>query len=78
MTEESVVSKVSELMETLDHVKKYNALARSLKKFAFIVLGSIILFLVFAALVEFLRNNLALAEPALVVILPLLLLIPLL
>ncbi|HUK84560.1 MAG TPA: hypothetical protein VLU95_01720 [Candidatus Acidoferrum sp.] len=28
LTEESVVAKVVELMETLDHVKKYNALAR--------------------------------------------------
>lgn len=33
ITEESVVSKVEELMETLDLVKKYNALTRSLRKF---------------------------------------------
>ena len=45
MTEESVVSKVAELMETLDHIKRYNALARSLKKFALIIIGSIIVFL---------------------------------
>ena len=41
MSEESVVSKVSELMETLDHIKKYNALSGSLKKFSLIVIGSI-------------------------------------
>lgn len=46
LSEESVVSKVSELMETLDHIKRYNALAHSLKKFSFIVISSIILFLV--------------------------------
>jgi len=45
MTEENVVSKVKELMETLDHIKKYNALTRSLKKFAFIVISSIVVFL---------------------------------
>jgi hypothetical protein len=41
LSEESVVSKVSELMETLDHIKRYNALSRSLKKFSLIVIGSI-------------------------------------
>ncbi len=77
MTEENVVSKVAELMEALDHVKKYNALARSLKKFVFIVLGSITLFLVLAALIELLRRYTTLGGPALIVVLPLLLLIPL-
>jgi hypothetical protein len=46
LSEERVVSKVSELMETLDHIKRYNALSRSLKKFAFIVIGSIAISLV--------------------------------
>jgi hypothetical protein len=41
MTEDRVASKVSELMETLDHIKKYNALAKSLKKFILIVGSSI-------------------------------------
>ena len=45
LSEESVVSKVSDLMETLDHIKRYNALARSLKQFALIVIGSIAVFL---------------------------------
>ena len=30
-SEESVVSKISEFMETLDYIKRYNALANSLK-----------------------------------------------
>ncbi len=46
MTEESVVSKVKELMETLDHIKKYNTLSSSLKKFSLIVIGSIVVSLV--------------------------------
>jgi len=32
MREDSVVSKVEELMETLDNIKRYNALAHSLKR----------------------------------------------
>jgi hypothetical protein len=42
MREEEGVAKVTELMETLDEVKKYNELARSIKKFAVIVLGSVV------------------------------------
>jgi len=45
ITEEQVASKVSELMETLDHIKKYKAIARSLKKFTLIVGSSIAIFL---------------------------------
>ncbi|MCW4005574.1 MAG: hypothetical protein NWF04_03110 [Candidatus Bathyarchaeota archaeon] len=37
VTEELVVSKVSELLETLDHVKRYNALLKALTKVAFVV-----------------------------------------
>ena len=55
LTEETVVAKVAELMETLDHVKKYNALARSFKKFALIVLSSITVFLAFGASLGFLK-----------------------
>lgn len=45
MTEEKVVSKITELMETLDHIKKYNALARSLKKFALAIIISVAIFI---------------------------------
>ncbi len=43
MNEETVVAKVAEIMRIMDDVKKYNALARSLKGFAAIVVGSILL-----------------------------------
>jgi hypothetical protein len=52
VTEEKVVSKVAELMETLDQVKKYNAFMRSLKNFALIVGGSIAAFLTLLTLYE--------------------------
>jgi len=41
MTEENVVKKVAELMETLDEIKKYNVLDKYLKKFTIIVISSI-------------------------------------
>ena len=50
LSEDRVVSKVSEMMETLDHIKRYNALSRSLKKFSLIVIGSIALSLVIGVL----------------------------
>jgi hypothetical protein len=43
MTEEGIVAKVAELMETLDQVKKYGVLAKHLKTFALIVVGSIVI-----------------------------------
>jgi hypothetical protein len=52
MTEEKVTSKVAELMETLDQVKKYNAFMRSLKNFLLIVGGSIAAFLILLTLFE--------------------------
>ncbi|MGA2682157.1 MAG: hypothetical protein ABSF44_10210 [Candidatus Bathyarchaeia archaeon] len=52
MTEEKVISKVAELMETLDQVKKYNAFMRSLKDFVLIVGGSIAAFLVLLTLFQ--------------------------
>ena len=55
LTEETVVAKVAELMETLDHVKKYNALAGAFKRFALIVLGSITVFLAVGASLGFLN-----------------------
>jgi hypothetical protein len=63
LSEESVVSKVSELMETLDQLKRYNVLARSLKKFALIVIGSIAVFLVVAGLFTILRFEYSLTRP---------------
>lgn len=42
ISEENVVKKVAELMETLDEIKKYNVLCRHLKKFTVIVIGSIV------------------------------------
>jgi len=45
ITDERITSKVSELMETLDDIKKYNAIARSLKPFMLIIGGSIAIFL---------------------------------
>lgn len=44
ISEESVVSKIGELMETLDYVKRYNALALSLKKFAIIIVSAMTVF----------------------------------
>ena len=76
LSEESVVSKVSELMETLDHVKKYNALARSFKRFALIVLGSIAVFLAVGASLGFLNLVVTLDRPQLFVASILLLLVP--
>jgi hypothetical protein len=77
MTEESIVSKVAELMEALDNVKKYNALARSLKKFVLAILGSIMLFLTLSAIVEALRSSFALDRDVSFLLIFLLLLIPL-
>jgi hypothetical protein len=52
MTEEKVISKVAELMETLDQVKKYNVFMRSLKNFVLIVGGSIAAFLILLTLFQ--------------------------
>ncbi len=76
LSEESVVSKVAELMETLDHVKKYNALARSFKKFALIVIGSIAVFLALGASLGFLNLVVALDRPQIFLASILLLLVP--
>ncbi|MCW4006258.1 MAG: hypothetical protein NWF04_06670 [Candidatus Bathyarchaeota archaeon] len=76
LTEESVVSKVSELMETLDQVKKYNALSSSLKKFALIVISSIIVFLAVGASIGFLNLAIPLDKPHIIIISVLSLFIP--
>jgi hypothetical protein len=76
LTEENVVKKVAELMETLDQVKKYNALTRSLKKFVLIVISSIVIFLAVATSVGFLNLVLSLERPQFIVIAILSLFIP--
>ena len=76
LTEENVVAKVAELMETLDHVKKYNALAGSFKRFALIVLGSIVVFLALGASLGFLNLVATFDKPQIFVASLLLLLIP--
>ena len=76
MREESVVSKVEELMETLDNIKKYNALAHSLKKFAIIVIGSITVFAILAGVFELFDLRLVLDRPLFLSVALLSLLIP--
>jgi hypothetical protein len=76
MTEENVVAKVAELMETLDHVKKYNALSKSFKRFALIVLGSISVFLALGASLGFLNLAVTLDRPQFFLLSVLLLLVP--
>ncbi|MGD0643478.1 MAG: hypothetical protein ABSA75_01065 [Candidatus Bathyarchaeia archaeon] len=76
MPEESVVSKVGELMETLDHIKKYNALAKSLKSFGIIIAGFFVMFFVLRGLVDFLDLSSKVDKPVYFSVLFLLLLIP--
>ena len=76
LTEENVVAKVAELMETLDHVKKYNALARAFKRFAVIVVGSIAVFLAIGASLGFLNLTVTLDRPQIFLSAVLLLLVP--
>lgn len=76
MIEESVVSKIEELMETLDHVKKYNALTRSLKRFALIVGGSMATSLVLGLMYNLFEIRPALDDPFFLLAAFLLLLIP--
>jgi hypothetical protein len=77
MTEERVASKVSELMETLDHIKKYNAIAKSLKKFVLIIGGSIAAFLAVLTVFEIYELELVLDSTMFFVVAFLSLLIPL-
>ncbi|MCW3998698.1 MAG: hypothetical protein NWE93_00480 [Candidatus Bathyarchaeota archaeon] len=76
LTEQNVVAKVAELMETLDQVKQYNALTSALKKFALIVVSSIIVFLAVGASIGFLNLVATLDKPQLFLTALLLLLIP--
>lgn len=77
LPEESVVSKVEELMETLDHVKRYNALARSLKKFAVVIASSFVLLFILRGIVDSFDLSSMLDRPVFLSVLFLLLLIPL-
>ena len=74
--EAEVVEKVSELLETLDHVKKYNALSKAFRKFALIVVSSIIIFLALGASIGFLNLVASLDRPQIFLIAILMLLIP--
>lgn len=76
MTEENVVAKVAELLETLDHVKKYNAFTRALKKFSAIVIGSIAIFLAVGASVDLFGLSATLERPEMLLTSILWLLIP--
>jgi hypothetical protein len=76
LTEKNVVAKVAELMETLDQVKKYNALTSSLKRFALLVIGSLIIFLAVGSSIGFLNLVVTLDKPQLFFASILLLLIP--
>lgn len=76
LTEENVVKKVAELMETLDQVKKYNALTRELKKFILIVISAIAIFLAVATSVGFLNLVVPLERPQFIVVAILSLFIP--
>jgi F0F1-type ATP synthase assembly protein I len=77
MPEESIVSKVEELMETLDHVKRYNALARSLKKFAVVIVSSFVLHFILRGIVDSFDLSSMLDRPVFLSVLFLLLLVPL-
>jgi MFS family permease len=74
--EEEVVEKVSELLETLDHVKKYNALSKAFRKFALIVISSIVVFLILGASLGFLNLVATLDKPQIFLVAVLMLLIP--
>ena len=77
MTEEVVVAKVAELMDTLDQVKKYDAIASSLKKFILIDGSAIGLFLVIQTLFEVFEIDNSLSSVVYLAIMFLTLLIPL-
>jgi F0F1-type ATP synthase assembly protein I len=64
-------------METLDHVKRYNALANSLKNFAVVIASFFAVFFVLRGLVDFFDLSSMLDRPVFLLVLFLLLLIPL-
>jgi hypothetical protein len=59
LTEETVVSKVGELLEALDNIKRYRAFARSLRAFAAILVTTISLYVILRiALINFILPEL--------------------
>ncbi|MCW4015614.1 MAG: hypothetical protein NWF06_04520 [Candidatus Bathyarchaeota archaeon] len=76
ITEEHVVSKVQELMETLDSIKRYNAFATSLKKFTIIIVGFMTIFSIIVGLIDFYNLSNTLERPIFFSISSLALLIP--
>jgi hypothetical protein len=77
MTEKDAISKVEELMGTLDHVKKYNTLAKSLKSFGIVIASSFVIFFVLRGLVDSFDLSSMVSRPVFLSVLFLLLLIPL-
>jgi len=55
ITEGKITEKVIELMETLDQVKKYSAITRSLNKFILIIVGSLATFFALLTVTEILE-----------------------
>ena len=76
MAEGNIVAKVAELMETLDEVKKYDALDRYFKKFAIIVIGSIVILILANVLLPFSNLLVAFDPPQRFLLTFLLVLIP--
>jgi hypothetical protein len=75
--EESVVSKVGELLETLDHIKKYNALANSLRSFGIVITTSFVIFFLLRGIIDLLNLGSTLDKPLFLSVLFLSLLVPL-
>lgn len=76
ITEEYVVSKVEELMEALYVVKRYSALARSLRKFAIILAVSFLILITIGMTVDFLNQKSLLSGTLTLTLLGLIVLIP--
>jgi hypothetical protein len=76
ISEESIVSKVEELMKTLDYVTRYNALTSSLKKFAIIVVSSMTVFAALMGYFEVSGLRLALDRDIFLLVATIMLLIP--
>lgn len=76
MTEDTVASKVAELMETMDQIKKYKVVTESLKKFGIIVGGSVTVFFATLTLFEILEFDKVLNTTWFFVIASLSLLVP--
>ena len=76
ISEEAIVSKVGELMETLYVVKRYSALARSLRKFTTILALSFLMLIILGMTAEFLGQKGLLNGTLTLTVLAVLVLIP--